>query len=403
MPLLGFIGLEKVIQTGLTKEIKKKLLIAVGITGGLCLLLLLFAGMFSFVSDREQQMQLPRFFLDALASDRKSLLRSDAFRSLVFISLAFTSIYFEIWNKFAPIVFYAFLGLVILIDIAAVDSRYLTKESYRRKRENTFFTLNQADQEILKDKSYYRVYNLQDAWAEARTSYYHNSIGGYHAVKLRRYQDLYDSCLSIQTNKLMQDASAGQPNFSAYGVINMLNAKYLVYGPGSDNVIRNPSALGSGWFVQRVEEANSPNDELSKTCDLNTRTTAVVDVSKFKVPAFNFDSEATIRLLEQNPNFLKYETQASEPGLAVFSEIYYPEGWTATIDGQAAEIIRANYVLRALAVPAGKHTIEFRFQPDAYTVGNKITMASSWLMLLVLVGCIGWTMKKGNGRSVDGV
>lgn len=399
MPLLGFMGLEKVMQTGLTKETRRKVLTAFGITGGLCLLLLLFAGMFSYLSDREQQMQLPRFFVDALISDRKSLLRGDAFRSLVFILLAFAAIYFEIWNKFAPVAFYAFLGAVILIDIAGVDARYLTKENYRRKRENTFFTVNQADQEILKDKSYYRVYNLQDPWAEARTSYFHNSIGGYHAVKLRRYQDLYDSCLVRETNQLIQDATGGQPNFGDYGALNMLNAKYLVYGAAADNVIRNPAALGNAWFVQRIEQANSPNEELQKTCDIDTRTTAVIDVSKFKAPSFVYDSAATIRLLEQTPNVLKYEAQTGQAGLAVFSEIYYPEGWVATIDGQPADIIRANYVLRALAIPAGKHTVEFRFEPKAYVTGNKITMASSWLMLVVLLGCIGLTLRKNEANA----
>ena len=394
MPLLGFMGVEKIVAEGLTKPAKKKLLIAFGIVGGICLLLLVFAGMFSFTNDAEAQLQLPPWFLNALADDRKSLLRSDAFRSLVFITLAFIILYFEIWNKLAPIAFYSFLIAITLLDIAVVDARYLTKEHYKRRRENTFFAPTQADQAILADKSYYRVYNLQDAFREARTSFFHNSIGGYHGVKLRRYQDLYDSCLFKETNELIQDASAGRLDLTKYGIINMLNAKYLVYGGGRDNIIPNDGALGNAWFVSNAITVNSPNEELKNVCDIDTRTTVVVDGSKFKVPDFAHDSASTIKLLEHTPNTLTYESESQQNGLAVFSEIYYPKGWVAQIDGKETEIIRANYVLRALPIPAGKHTVKFNFQPDAYTIGNKITMIASWLMLLVLVGCIGWTLKK---------
>jgi hypothetical protein len=393
MPLLGLIGVEKIMQDGLTKETRKKLLIAFSITGGICLLLLLFAGMRSYVKEGDESM--PPWFLDALIQDRKSLLRSDAFRSLTFITIAFLILYFETWKKIAPWVFYLFFIAIILFDIAIVDARYFTKESYKRKRENTFFVATEADQEILKDKSNYRVYNLQgNPFLEARTSYFHNSIGGYHAVKLRRYQDLYDSCLFKETNELIQDVSAGKSDFTKYGVINMLNAKYLVYGPGRDNIIPNAGALGNAWFVSNVIKVNSPTEELKTVCGIDTRTTVVVDNSKFQMPDFKFDSSSTIKMVTHTPNYLKYESQSQENGLAVFSEIYYPKGWKAFIDGTETEIIRGNYVLRALPIPAGKHVVEFKFQPPAYVVGNKITMISSWLMLFVLLGSIGWTMKK---------
>jgi hypothetical protein len=394
MPLLGFMGAEKIVAEGLTKETKKKLLVAFGITGGICLALIVFAGAFSFVREGEQQ--LPPWFVSALADDREGLMRSDAFRSLIFIALAFLALYFEVWKKLAPIAFYSFLIVIVLLDSAIVDSRYLSKDDYRRKRENTFFVPTEADQEILKDKSYYRVFNLdpQGIFLEARTSYFHNSVGGYHAVKLRRYQDLYDSCVYKETNELIQDASAGKLDFAKYGVINMLNAKYLVYGPGRDNVIPNEGALGNAWFVSNVVTANSPTEELQKVCEVDTHNTTVIDGSMFEVPDFDYDSTANIKLVEHNPNFLKYESQSGKNGLAVFSEIYYPKGWIALVDGKESEILRANYVLRALSVPAGKHIVEFKFQPDAYVVGNKITSVSSWLMLIIVVGCIGWNLKK---------
>ena len=397
MPLLGFMAVEKIVEEGLTKPTKKKLLVAFGIVGGICLALLLFAGVFSFVKDGEQQM--PPWFVNALAKDREGLMRGDAFRSLVFISLAFLVLYFEMWKKLAPIAFYTFLIFIVLLDSAIVDARFLTKDDYRRKRENTFFTSTEADQEILKDKSYYRVFNLDpqnpaSIFLEARTSYFHNSIGGYHAVKLRRYQDLYDSCVFEETTQILQDASGGKLDFSKYGVINMLNAKYIVYGPARDNIIPNDGALGNAWFVSNIVTVNSPTEELNKVCEIDTRTTAVVDVSMFKVSEVSLDSAADIKLVEHNPNYLKYESQSGKNGLAVFSEIYYPKGWIGMVDGKETEIIRANYVLRALPIPAGKHTVELKFQPDAYVVGNKITSASSWLMLVIVFGCIGWTLKK---------
>lgn len=392
MPLLGFIGVEKIVAQGLTPIAKKKLLIAFAIVGGICLLVLLFAGMFSFIKDGEEQ--APAWFTAALADDRKGLLQGDAFRSLAFILLAFVALYFEIWNKLAPIAFYSFFIAINVLDIAVVDARILTKDDYKRKRDNTYFTATEADQEILKDKSYYRVYNLQSPFHEARTSYFHNSIGGYHAVKLRRYQDLYDSCLSKQTNEFVQEASAGKIDFRKYGAINMLNAKYVVYGAGRDNILLNNSALGNAWFVSNAVTIKSPNEELKTVCDIDTRTTAVVDGSKFKVPDFEFDSASSIKIVEHKPNVLKYESQSAANGLAVFSEIYYPKGWHAFVDGKEVEILRANYVLRALPIPAGKHTVEFKFEPKPYVVGNKITMISGWLTLLIVVGCIGWTLKK---------
>jgi len=392
MPLLGLLGLEKIMGEGLNKSGKKKLLIALGSTGGLCLIFLLFPGMLSFM--KEGEAQLPPWFISALTDDRKSLLRSDAFRSLSFILGAFIVVYLELWKKVPAIAFYFFLILMITLDIAVVDRRYLTEDNYKRKRDNAAFVATEADLEILKDKSYYRVYNLQNAFLEARTSYFHHSAGGYHGVKLRRYQDLYDSCLFKETNELIQNIQAGKMGFNDYGIINMLNIKYMVFGPQRENIIPNSSANGNAWFVREVLSADSPSEELKRVCDLNTRQSAVVNQSEFKVGSFTFDSTATISLVEHNPNYLKYESSSRSDGFIVFSEIYYPEGWYASIDGTDVSLLRANYVLRALNVPAGTHTIEFRFQPKAYTVGNKITTASSWLMLLLLLGSIAWTIKQ---------
>lgn len=395
MPLLGLLGLENIIKEGLTNNDKKKLLVVFGVTGGVCLVFLLIPGILSFVGQDEAQ--LPPWFISALIEDRKDLLRSDAFRSLAFIAAAFVVIYFEVWKKVSPAIFYLFLIIMITLDIAIVDSRYFTKENYKRKRETAAFPVTEADQEILKDKSYYRVYNInmqEGAFLEARTSYFHHSVGGYHGVKLRRYQDLYDSCLYQQTGQLIQGLQSGSFDFSRFGAINMLNVKYMVYGPQRDNIIPNPSANGNAWFVRETIDAKTANEELAKVCGINTRKTAVINSSEFKLQNFSFDSAATITLKEHTPNRLTYQSTSQVDGLAVFSEIYYPKGWIATIDGQEVNILRANYVLRALQIPAGNHTIEFKFRPKPYVIGNKVTIASSWLLILVVVASIGWSLRK---------
>jgi hypothetical protein len=394
MPLLGLLGVEKLWERGLDKTTKRKLLIAFAATGGVCFLLWIFAGVFGFVKEAENT--LPAWFTDALAEDRKSLLRSDAFRSFAFILVVFAALWFDVYKKLSATGFFAFLALAVIIDMVVVDKRYLTKENYQRKRDQTF-TINESDRVIQNDKSYYRVYNLGDnPFTEARTSYFHHSVGGYHGAKLRRYADFYDSCLVKQTQQFITLANEGKLDFRELSGFNMLNIKYIVFGPGKDNVIPNLQANGSAWFVNETLKVNSAAEELEKTCGVNTKTTAVVDASQFNVKDITSDSTASIKLLEQTPKYLKYETQSAANGLVVFSEIYYPKGWVALVDGNETPIIRADYILRAAEIPAGKHTVELKFEPKAYVVGDKVTMASSWLVLLALLGSIAMNLRARN-------
>lgn len=391
MPLLGMIGLERFFEIGINMETRRKLIVAGSMIGGTCLLFLIFAGILSFTKEGEGQ--LPAWFLKALQDDRRSLLRSDSFRSLSFIVSIFIILYFNVGKKIPSLALYAFLTVMITLDIAVVDKRYFTSENYQRKRSASSFTPTAADEAIRKDNTYYRVYNLQNPMAEARTSYFHHSLGGYHGAKLRRYQDLYDSCLGPETKKLIEDAQQGNLNFEKYGVLNMLNTKYISYGPDANNVIPNASAYGPAWFVKHVIKVGTPAEELKKLGEVNTRDVAVIDESKFAInPNGNqgeYDSASQIRLVDSKPASLRYESVSSVNSLAVFSEIYYPKGWRATIDGNEVQILRCNYVLRGLEIPSGKHTIEFKFEPKPYIIGNKITMASSWILLLVVVGCLG--------------
>jgi hypothetical protein len=393
LPLLGMLGLEKFMLLTPDKKSKMKLWIALAIPGGICLLLWATGGMGDFM--RPEEKDLPAWFLNALKSDRASLLRSDAFRSLAFILSVFIVMYFQVWKKISPAAFYLFLIIMVLVDIVVVDRRYFTKDNFKRKFDTTF-EINESDQEILKDKSYYRVYNLQDIqnpFGEARTSYFHNSISGYHGAKMRRYQDLYDSCLYRETVEIINGLRSGSTDFSKAGALNMLNTKYFLFGPARNNYLQNPYANGNAWFVSSVEKVGNATEELGRIERINTKTTAVISDSRF-TGKVNTDSTASIILTVQKPYWLKYDASTASGGLAVFSEIYYPKGWSATIDGNDAPILSANYVLRALEVPAGKHTVEFTFAPKAYVIGNKISMASCWLVLLVLFGTIGYSLKK---------
>lgn len=392
MPLLGFITLEKIWQEGLNPERKKKLLIVLGATAGLCLFLLVFAGMFSFLKTGEEQ--LPSWLTNAMVEDRKSLFRADAFRSMFFMLAVFIVIYTELYKKVTAAGIYAFLILLMLADLGSVNGRYLKDEQYKRVRTANAPTPTAADEAILKDKSYYRVYNLQNPFNEARTSYFHNSVGGYHGAKLRRYQDVIDSCLMNETNQLINDARTGELNFPQYGILNMLNARYLAYGPEATNVIRNPSALGPAWFVGRVIPVSSANEELGQLCAINTRTTAVIDTTRFKVPLDGSDSSGVITLEQRQPNYLRYKSNSASDALAVFSEVYYEKGWKAFVDNKETAVVRANYILRALPLSKGTHTIEFRFEPQSFTTGNKITTASSWLIVISLIGTIALSLRR---------
>ncbi|HNU41398.1 MAG TPA: YfhO family protein, partial [Cyclobacteriaceae bacterium] len=339
--------------------------------------------------------QLPAWFKIALKKDRLSLLRSDAWRSIGLLFVFSLAIFALLKNFIKPAIVYAVLIVLIWADLALVNSRYFTKDNYVRKRDNAVLAATAADEVILQDKAYYRVYNLQNTMAEAHTSYFHHSLGGYHGAKLRRYQDLYDSAITKNTQKLIEDFQSGKPQFEKYGVLNMLNAKYFVYGTERENVIPNPAANGPAWFVREMVDASSPAEELRLTSLVNTKEVAVLNVNrKIDYGQSSIDTLASIVLVDHSPSYMKYESQSELKSIAVFSEIYYPKGWHAFMDGKEVPILRANYVLRALEVPAGKHTIEFKFEPKPYTIGNKVTMASGWLLLIVVLGSLGWSLKK---------
>jgi hypothetical protein len=388
MPLLGMLALEKLMLTGVDQAIKKKLLWAFLFTGGICAFLFIAPDIMSF--SRSVEEQLPAWFQNALKADRKSLLRSDALRSFGFIAAIYVLLFFNVPKRISATGFFAFLAFMVALDLGIVDSRYFSRDrNYTRSRGDQQFQATAADNRMLADKSYFRVFNLNEFY-EATTSYFHNSLGGYSGVRLKRYQELYDSCISREAEQIFADAQNGPLNMSKYGVLNMLNTKYIVYGTEANQVLPNTSANGNAWFPSEIVTVNSPNEELVKVAEIDTRGVAVVDQSRIKLAnsTVNTDSTASIVFIEKKPYWQKYEAQSASGGLGVFSEIHYPVGWKATIDGSEVPIQRVNYVLRALEIPAGKHTIEFTFQPGSYVIGNKVTMVVSILVVILVMGVL---------------
>ena len=396
IPLLGFLGLDQWLKEKNQVVAKKQLLMALAVTGGLTLLLILISGMFSFrgIAD-ERLISQPSWFLDALREDRLSLLRIDAFRSLLFILATSAILYFTYLQKMNSRLFVTLLTILVFLDLWFVDRRYVNDENFVRNVESRFFTETEADQVINRDNSpNYRVLNLLNPWGEARTSYHHKSIGGYHGAKLKRYQELIDYCLDNQKNDVINDIRSRTRNFDYHGIINMLNTKYFLAGSTANSVLRNPSSWGNAWFVKNIKAVNSADEEISETCSLQSDSVAVVDISRFPPSKLEFERGESVQLIEYQPNYLKYEYSTTTNGFIVFSEIYYPKGWIALIDGQEIDIIRANYILRGLEVPAGAHNIEFRFAPNAYYIGGRAASVSSYLLLLILLAGLGFEIKR---------
>ena len=273
-------------------------------------------------------------------------------------------------------------------------------EDYQRRPKSQFFQLTAADQQVKKEAdTHYRVLNLANAWGEARTSYHHSSLGGYHGAKMQRYQELIDYCLDDQKNQVIQKLRAGSIDFQGLNILNMLNTTYFMYGNEANTVVPNSAAFGNAWLINQVQKVNSADEEIAATCELPNQTAAIIDVSKFELSQTTFDSNGSAILIEYQPNYLKYEVDAKGKSLVAFSEIYYPKGWIAKIDGNEVGHLRLNYVLRGLEVPTGKHVVEFEFRPDSYFIGNKIMVASSGLLILLVLGAL--TIQFASSKNVN--
>jgi hypothetical protein len=384
MVTLGILALKEIVdrhKAGNDKGILAALCWSAGITGGLSLIFALFGGaMFDFRGATDAQM--PEVLINTLRADRASMLTSDAWRSFLFIALAFALIlaYLKAKSlKFGYLM--AALTLLIFADLWTVDKRFLSWDAFMPKQKSTEILPTAADKQILADKHpNFRVFNLTTStFNDSRTSYFHKSIGGYSPVKLRRYQDIIDHFFSGRDLNM--------------NIINMLNVRYLIVPGenGAQKVQRNPQALGNCWFVDRVEWVDSPDAEIAAIADFNPYEKAFVDKEWLSVvgnaDAYNnaVDSTAYIRMTDyKNPGNIFYESYSPNAQMAVFSEVYY-KTWKAFIDGKEVEPVRANYILRALPVPAGKHTIEFRCVDELMIESGKWSLYGSILVGIVIL------------------
>lgn len=395
MILSGFLGLEKLISEKWHAVNRKKFLYALGITAGFASLTALLAGMGSFSGAIDTQLiEYPAFFLSALKEDRENLMRMDALRSLFFVMAFAGVIWFYMKNKLSSTMAFILFGILIFLDLFMVDNRHLNDSNFKRNSKKSYFDANEADQLILQDKDLsYRVFYLFNPFNDARTSYHHKSIGGYHGAKMRRYQDLIENGITNELSEIIASLKSGSRNFAKAGIINMFNTKYLIAGDKANAVIQNPYANGNAWFVSKVKIASSPDEELIETNKIDTKSVAVMDNSNFKSKNTKYSAANIISLLEYKPNYLKYEATCSSDGLAVFSEIYYPKGWSAKIDGKVVDILRVNYILRALDIPSGNHIVEFEYRPESYYIGNKLMWGFNVLVLILFAGGIGFVIR----------
>jgi hypothetical protein len=381
-PFLAILALKEFTQGKVSKpDFMKSLKYSLGIVGGLCLFFALMPGaIFDFTSEADARMGFPDWLKDALVSDREGLLRMDALRSLAFILATAALLWFSFNGKIKQQVFIIALGLMVLVDLWGVDKRYLNDKDFERKRSEAAIERTAIDDQILSDPDpHYRVYNNStDFDKDALTAYYHKSLGGYHGAKIRRYQELIEWQLS-------------RNNMECY---NMLNAKYFIVPDSTGNkfVQRNPFNNGNAWFVKEIKWVNSADEEINALSNFKSKETAIIH-KKFEGDLKDFtatnDSSATITLTKYQPNKLVYESNSAVAQYAVFSEIYYDKGWNAYIDNQLVPHQQVNYVLRGMQIPAGKHQIEFKFEPKVIETGETIAFASSVSLYgLLLLGLV---------------
>ncbi|MDI9534048.1 MAG: YfhO family protein [Bacteroidota bacterium] len=410
VPLLGVLALREISEGGVNREkAARSVHIAAMITGGLAFIFFLIPGLAgSFL--RPDEMALPdsvAWIKDAMAADRKMMIRTDALRSSLFIAGAAAIIWFYLKNKLKPA--YALLGLtaLFLIDQVPVDARFLGKSSFETKRASAnSFAPSEADKIIMGDEDEFRVLNLTvSVFNDASTSYHHHSIGGYSGAKMKRYQELIETSLSDDINSLITNLRTAttmeeaEGALGSLGILNMLNTRYIILDPGSAPLV-NRHAAGNAWLVNRVTLAENADAELLAVKTINPKEEAVVD-RRF-AELIGVDETAgtpgdTIFLTSYEPNLLTYKAELSSKRVAIFSEIYYKYGWKASVDDKPADHFRANYVLRGMTLPAGSHTVTFMFDPESYRIGNRVSLAGSVVLLAFLLLAAFPLLKKRNG------
>ncbi len=400
VPLLAALAVEELLANKIDKKVlSKQFRNSLIIVGGILFALVLIPSIAgSFVNETRDKSAFGEAYdqiIVALSADRESLLRMDALRSLAFILIGAGLIFGFLKQKIQANYLVIGLAALILIDMWSIDKRYLNADNFGRKVKNINAEVppSAADLEILKDTSkYYRVYNLTvNPFTDANTSRYHKSIGGYHAAKLKRYQELIENQIS-----------KGNMN-----VLSMLNTKYFITAPQGSNqgmAQLNPQACGNAWFINEIKYVANADSEMLALTNFNPSNTVIIDKrfeEKVGVIQLQKDSTSNIQLNYYSPDTLKYTSNSTQNGFAVFSDIYYEKGWNAYVDGQKVEHIRVNYLLRGMKIPAGKHEIEYRFEPASYYLGEKISMGSSIGLVLLIGFTLFWSFKKNKENNTE--
>ena len=409
IPLLAALALKKIVDEPevLTKQMKF-VYISLALTAGVALLIALFPGMMEpFISDQERQMitsiqgmdgNTANMILSNIATMREAMVSADAWRSVIVILIGFALLFLYKMKKLRADYMVICMAVLCLVDMWQVDKRYLNDEMFVPKSERDMpHQATSTDLAIMKDKSLdYRVLNLaSNTFNENETSFFHKSIGGYHPAKLRRYQEMIDAYIAPEMQAAMQAIAAKNGNMQevdgakVFPVLNMLNTKYFILPlqGGATMPLQNIYAQGNGWFVDKINYVADANAEYAGVGKIDVRHESVAD-KKFESvlgQAQSNDSTAIVKLVKYEPNNLQYTIESKKGGVVVFAEIYYP-GWTATIDGQPAELGRVNYILRALNVKAGKHTVVLDFHPTSISTTETIAYIAIVILILAIIG-----------------
>ena len=375
IPLLAVLGLSQLFQKDVSSETKLDALKkSLGIVAGLTVLFLIFKNsLFDFVgmSDGQFKEYYGASFVEALRMDRSTIFTEDALRTLLLVLAVGGLIFAYLKQKIAQNTTIVILGVILIFDLVGVDLRYVNNDNFVSAiKVDRPYQASKIDKEILKDTTNFRVFDMSDNSTKA--SYFHNSIGGYHAAKLKRF-------------KALQEFHIDKNNFE---VLNMLNTKYIIYQNKEGEVLyfENEKANGNAWFVDAIETFETADEEILSFDKINTKTTATANTSELKSQRFAKDSTASIQLVNYKLNHLVYATQNLEDGFAVFSEAYYKNGWNVTIDGVEVEHYNVDYVLRGLEIPKGEHTVVFSFNPAVVATGSNISLGSTILLVLLILG-----------------
>ena len=390
IPILAVLGLKELIAKGHDKKeqvkaLKNTLFITLGIT---VTLLIFKNSLFDFVGNNDGRFidAYGQGFIDAVKSDRIVFFTNDTLRTLILILVSAVTIWFFLKEKVSKDLFLVILGILILFDLVAVDRRYVNNEDFvAASLVQNPYQANQIDIGILKDTTHYRIFDLTTG--NTKPSYFHNSLNGYHAAKMKRYDDVFN--FYITQNHL--------------GVLSMLNTKYIIAQneEGNATTYENSEAHGNAWFIKNILFVKTPDEEILSLDSLDVKNNVVINKDEFgqffkteSASAYRLDSIANVKLVAYQPNYLKYKTNNLNDGFLVFSENYYAQGWNAYLDGKMVPHLRVNYILRGLQIPSGNHVIEFKFEPQVIETGSTITMLSSVTLLLLLISGLFFEFRK---------